>query len=54
MKPPTPKYPHACLRCGHEWNGILATPACCPACKSYFWFKPRVRELAQRRKREEN
>ena len=30
-----------CLRCGWEWFPRVELPACCSACKSYSWNKPR-------------
>lgn len=27
-----------CKRCGHEWVPRVASPACCPSCKSRFWL----------------
>ena len=45
----------SCGRCGHKWvpreNG---EPKVCPSCKSPYWNKPRVREVAKRRIRRED
>ena len=32
-----------CLRCGHNWQSRVESPARCPACKSSYWGKPRKR-----------
>jgi len=37
-----------CKRCNSEWQSrIEAEPIQCPRCKSPFWNKERVREVAK-------
>lgn len=28
-----------CQKCGHDWDGRVENPECCPKCKSYDWNK---------------
>jgi DNA-directed RNA polymerase subunit RPC12/RpoP len=38
----------SCGRCGHKWiPRENREPKVCPSCKSPYWNKPRVREVAK-------
>ena len=39
------RHHHECSRCDYAWYG-KPEPVRCPACKSQYWNKPRVRKLA--------
>ena len=33
-----------CLRCGHEWIKRVENPVFCPACRSPYWNRERIRK----------
>jgi len=33
-----------CLKCGFEWDSVVAQPRACPSCKSYRWKEARKRK----------
>jgi predicted Zn-ribbon and HTH transcriptional regulator len=35
-----------CGRCEHTWVAQVAIPKQCPACRSPYWNRPRVRRIA--------
>ena len=42
-----------CNRCNHKWlRRTLTEPKQCPACRSKFWNKPRVRKVKRARRAE--
>lgn len=36
-----------CVRCGYQWEPRTWPVKACPRCKSYFWDRERVAELAK-------